>query len=340
MTIFFDERWIGDHGIGRFAREVRARVAGFEDLGLAGRPTSPVDPVRMSARASRLRPGDLIFSPGYNPAPWFGGKYIFTIHDLNHIDFPAARSLGKSIYYSALLRPGAHAAAAVLTVSDYSKQRIANWSGIPVEKIYNVGNGVDAIFSATGQRHQHGRPYFFCVGNRKPHKNEARTVQAFAKIAARHECDLLFSGSASVELEQIIAAEGLGERVHFLGVLPDAELAAVYRGALALAFASLYEGFGLPVIEANACGTPVVTSRVCSLPEVAADAALLVDPADVDAIAGALERILTEQELAPSLRARGLVNARRFSWETTAEKVGAVLAEVAATQTCRRVGSG
>lgn len=340
MTIFFDERWVGDHGIGRFAREVRTRVAGFEDLGLAGSPTSPIDPLRMSVRALRLRSDSLIFSPGYNPAPWFGDKYIFTIHDLNHIDFPAARSLSKTIYYRTLLQPGAHVAAAVLTVSDYSKQRIARWSGIDPEKIFNVGNGVDGVFSHTGQHYQHCRPYFLCVGNRKAHKNETRTLKAFAKISTRHECDLLFNGSASPELTHLIATEGLRGRVHFLGGLTDAELAAAYRGATALVFASLYEGFGLPVIEANACGTPVITSRVCSLPEVAGDAALLVDPCDVDAIASALERILVEPELTMLLRSSGLFNARRFSWDATAEKVGAVLAQVAATQACRRVGSG
>jgi glycosyltransferase involved in cell wall biosynthesis len=113
---------------------------------------------------------------------------------------------------------------------------------------------------------------------------------------------------------------GLENHMHFMGFVPEDDLPALYNGADLFAFPSLYEGFGLPVLEAMACGTPVITSNVSSLPEVAGNAALLVDPYNVDELAGAIRRILSDPALAADLRARGLERARQFSWERTAQE--------------------
>ena len=131
----------------------------------------------------------------------------------------------------------------------------------------------------------------------------------------------MFTGKPTVELAADIERFQLTQRVHFAGLVPDAELPSLYRSAEALVFASLYEGFGLPVLEAMACGTPVVTANTSALPEVAGDASLLVDPSSVEEIAAAMERIVTDTSLRQQLRERGLTQAARFSWTATSSKV-------------------
>jgi glycosyltransferase involved in cell wall biosynthesis len=132
---------------------------------------------------------------------------------------------------------------------------------------------------------------------------------------------LVFTGHMSAELAEYIVHNRMLQSVHFIGLVPDAELPSLYRSAKALLFASLYEGFGLPVIEAMACGTPVVTSNITALPEIAGDAALLVDPTSVEQIATALRQIIEDSSLRQKLRAGGLARAAEFSWSRTTSRV-------------------
>lgn len=325
MTLYFDSRWIGEHGIGRFAREVRAALPEAVDIESGRKPSSPVDPVALALRLARLRKGDVFYSPGYNAPIVCSVPFVFTIHDLNHIEFSGARSAAKSAYYRFVMRPACRRAHAVLTVSEYSRRRIAEWSGVDIRRIHNVGNGVDRRLGPQGERFAHPRPYLLCVSNRRPHKNERRTVEAFAGIAARVPHDLLFVGDSSLELEALVTSLHLIDRVHFVGRVGDDCLASLYRAAEAVVFVSLYEGFGLPVIEAQASGCPVVTSNVTSLPEIAGDGAILVDPLDTAGIASALMAVLTDQGLRSTLVERGQANAQRYSWGRTAERVRAVI---------------
>ena len=289
-------------------------------------PWSPLDPAHLAWRLLRLPPSTLFYSPGYNAPLAARAAFALTIHDLNHIHFPQAQSRLKTLYYERILKPACRRARVVLTVSDYSRERICAWSGLPPERVINVGNGVGGAFRPDGTVMRHPHPYVLCVGNRKPHKNERRSLEAFAAVSRSVPHDLLFSGAATPSLLRAIEETGLSGRVHFLGQLSDRDLAAAYRGAAALLFASLYEGFGLPVLEAMASGTPVITSNVCSLPEVAGGAALLVDPYSCPAIAAALEAVLTQPCLARRLTAAGRANAARYSWERTGLAVRTVLA--------------
>lgn len=325
MTVYFDSRWIGEHGIGRFAREVRAALPDAVDIESARKPSSPLDPFALAWRLARLRKGDVFYSPGYNAPAAGTTPFVFTIHDLNHIEFPGARSAAKSAYYRYVMRPACRRARAVLTVSEYSRRRIAEWSGVDIRRIHNVGNGVDRRLNPQGERFAHPRPYLLCVSNRRPHKNERRTLEAFAAIAARVPHDLLFIGAGTPELEAWIASLGVADRVHFVGRVGDEGLASLYRTADAVVFVSLYEGFGLPVIEAQASGSPVVTSNVTSLPEIAGDGAVLVDPTDTAAIALALAAVLGDPALRSTLIERGHANAQRYSWDRTAARVRSVI---------------
>jgi len=202
------------------------------------------------------------------------------------------------------------------------------WAGVGPDQVVNVGNGVSAVFSPVGPRHEPGYPYFFCVGNRKAHKNEARLLQAFAAAQLPSPTRLILTGSPSPELLTIMHDLNIEDKVVFTGRVNEEMLASLYRGATALLFPSLYEGFGLPVVEAMASGTPVLTSTVTSLPEVAGEAALLVDPQDLSAITSGIQRLAAEPDLRALLAERGLTQAAKFSWDGVAARVQAVLDEV------------
>jgi glycosyltransferase involved in cell wall biosynthesis len=163
------------------------------------------------------------------------------------------------------------------------------------------------------------------MGNRKPHKNEARTLLAFAKVADRIPHDLIFSGVPSDSLLKRIQEAGMSGRVHFLGRRSDPELASAYRGAAAMLFVSLHEGFGLPVVEAMACAVPVITSNVCALPEVAGNAARTVDPLSVDAIAAALWTSLSDDTASMTRVREGISSVAKYSWERTGFEVRRVI---------------
>jgi glycosyltransferase involved in cell wall biosynthesis len=326
-NIWFDARWLGDNGIGRFAAELLARLGPFRELSAPLKPTHPLDVLYLSCRMLAAR-FPAWYSPGYNAPLVALSRYVFTVHDLNHLDLAANSGFLKRLYYRVVLRRACRRAARVLTVSEFSRGRIIQWSGVAPSQVVNVGNGVSAPFGPSGAAYRPGYRYLFCVGNRKSHKNELRLLQAFGAAPIDPAIRLLFSGWASPELSAQVRDLGLAERVHFLGRLEDEALAEIYRGAVALVFPSLYEGFGLPVLEAMACGTPVLTSNQTALPEVAGDAALLVDPLDCASIACGIGRVVNDVELAKELAARGLRRVEFFSWDAVAEKVRCVLLEV------------
>jgi glycosyltransferase involved in cell wall biosynthesis len=281
MKILFDARWIGYHGIGRFARALDQRL-GLPHLRIGGSPSSPFDPLRMLlVMLFRTPAGACIFSPGYNAPLFLVRPFVISIMDLNHIDRPENSNPFKRLYYRFILRPCVRKASRVLTISQFSRQRIVDWAGVAPEQVVNVGCGVDACFHHNVEAYTPGYSYLLCVSNRKAHKNEPRLVEAFAQAAIDPDIHLIFTGNANKVMEKLCRDYGVEDRVVFIGRVPDGDLPGLYRGAIALVFPSLYEGFGLPPLEAMACGTPVIASNTTSLPEVVGDAALLVNPLDV-----------------------------------------------------------
>ena len=328
-TMLADHRWLGIHGIGRFASEILSRLPEFYPVPALWHPLHPLEPARLSWVLWRLRP-KVYFSPGFNPPLWSPVPFVFTLHDLIHIHFPAEASLAKRVYYRLVVRPAIQRAYRVLTVSRYTKQAILAWAGVPDEHVVVVGNGVGPAFCPGGRRHAPGYPYIFYVGNYKPHKNLVRLLQGFARSGLRKDVRLVLTGSPDAVLSHQITALKLQNQVIYAGQLTDTDLAAYYRGALALVCPSLYEGFGLPPLEAMACGTPVVASHCTALPEVVGDAAVLVDPYNVEAIAWGIQSVVEDSALRQSLSCKGLVRARQFTWEHTARRVRQVLEEAAA----------
>jgi glycosyltransferase involved in cell wall biosynthesis len=324
-VIHADQRWIGDHGIGRFARHVLAEVR-YLPIPLVSHPSAPLDAWRLSRALAELTRNDLFFSPGYNSPLFCASPFVFTIHDLSHIYCSENSSPLIRLYYATIMKRACRRAARILTVSEFTRKQIIEWSGVAKHKVFNVGCGVDAAYRPEGDVYGLPFPYLLCVSNRKPHKNEFRMVDAFAKSGLAGRLRLVFTGNPTAELATCIEQHHVTAQVHFVGVVPETQLPSLYRGAEALVFASLYEGFGLPVLEAMACGTPVVTSNIAAMPETAGGAALLVDPTSVEQIAAAIKQLVEDASLQRKLRGKGLARAAQFTWASTATMVQKLLA--------------
>ena len=329
VKVFYDARWIGDHGIGRFADELQKLLPGLVRYEAQRRPWHPLDPAFLGAALWREK-ARLFFSPGYNSPVGWPKPFIFTLHDLNHLCIRDNSNIAKRAYYKHIIRPACHRAAFVLTVSGYSKREISAWAGIKEEKVVNVGCGVGYPFRLEGPGHDPGYPYLLYVGSHKPHKNLSRLLKAYGISGISGDVRLIMTGKASAALREMIREARLEGRIEFVESANNEELACLYRGALAFVFPSLYEGFGLPPLEAMACGIPVLTSNVCSLPEVVGDAGVLVDPLDVEAIADGMRRLVGDSDLRAGLRQKGLLRAKRFSWGETAQRTREVLNMAAA----------
>jgi glycosyltransferase involved in cell wall biosynthesis len=318
-----DARWVGAHGIGRFAAEVLRRLPEHRQLAHGPKPVSAADPLWLAWKLAAARP-NLYFSPGFNPPPFGSLPFVFTIHDLIHIQVPAEASLAKHLYYRMIVKPACRRAHRVLTVSEYSRAQIVEWSGVPPHRVVNVGNGVGPPFSPDGPRRQAGGPYVLYVGNPRPHKGLATLLHAFRGLPDS-DLRLVLAGRLGAETAQRVRSLGIGHRTEIVDSPTDHELACLYRGAMVLVLPSLMEGFGLPALEAMACGTPVIASRAGSLPEVVGDAGVLVDALDPGAIQRAMESALASPESRAAMRAKGIERARQFTWDAVAAKVRAVL---------------
>jgi glycosyltransferase involved in cell wall biosynthesis len=264
---------------------------------------------------------------------------VVTVHDLSFMRYPQAFPPVQRAYLQSQVRRSTRAARQVIAVSQATKQDVVELFGVAPERIDVVHNGVDASFcpAPAGQveafRRRQGLPerYILHVGTLEPRKNLVRLVQAFAQVRANDPgqppAKLVLAGGKGWDYGAIFAEVdrlGLAQDVIFPGYVADEELAWWYRAAAVFAYPSLMEGFGLPVLEAMACGAPTVTSNLSSLPEVAGDAALLVDPTSMDALADALLRLMADAGLANDLRARGQAQAARFPWSRTAQQTAAV----------------
>lgn len=325
--ILADGRWSGQHGIGRFSTEVLSRLHHADILTDGPKPLSMQNWVWQTRQLFRAKKKyRIFFSPGFNPVPCSPIPFVITLHDLIHLFAPGNAKLHQKMYYHFLMKPTVTRARYILTVSEYSKKNILEWTDIAEDKIINVSGGISGHLKAEGLKHTPGYPYLLHVGNaKKIHKNVLRLLQAFSKAKIDPELRLILTGEFSPELNKWVHTHHLENRIIVQKNLPEETLAEYYRGALAVVFPSLYEGFGLPVVEGMASGVPVLTSNITSLPEIAGDAALLVDPYEVDAIREGLEKIVSDTALRAELIERGLARARLFSWEKTAQMVQKVL---------------
>jgi glycosyltransferase involved in cell wall biosynthesis len=288
---------------------------------------------------------DLFHAPHYVLPALTPCRSIVTIHDCIHLMFPQylpgrLAHAGVRVAY----RVAASRSERVLTVSEASKRDILRFCAIPPDKVDVIYNAIDERFdqppdeaqiTRVRERYQLHDRFLLYSGNVMPHKNLERIIEAFARVRQRgsDQIKLLITGSEIsryASLRRAVHRHNLHKYVRFFGFLSPETLATLYHLADAFVFPSLYEGFGLPPLEAMASGTPVLTSNVSSLPEVVDDAALLVDPYDPEAIADGMQRILSDTSLRARLIDRGHIRAAHFSWEESVKRVLTIYREVAA----------
>jgi glycosyltransferase involved in cell wall biosynthesis len=327
--ILLDARWLDRGarnvlGLARVAQEVTRRLPPLERLDGPLPLLHPAEPIWLTAVLARRRPR-LFYSPGFNVPPTSPVPFVLTVFDLIHLRVPEESSSTKRLYYALHVKPAVRRARAVLTGTDYSRSEIVEWSGVDPDRVKVIAAAAAAPFAPDGDAHRPGYGYCLYVGNSKPHKNLERLVEAFARTRDEHSLRLVLTCSPDADLVRVARDKGITERILFLGHVPDVRLASLYRGATAFVYPSIYEGFGLPPLEAMACGTPVVTSNATALAEVVGDAAVVVDPRDVDSIADGITRVAGDQRLRDELRVRGLRQAARFSWDETARRIRIVL---------------
>jgi glycosyltransferase involved in cell wall biosynthesis len=292
---------------------------------------------RALAGEVRRNPPDVLFVPAHVIPlllpPQRLPPAVVTIHDLGYRFFPAAHTRTQRWYLDWSTRWSAHVATRVIAISQATAHDLGRFYAIDRRKI-------DVIYEATvplpppaqppAELPPLPRPYALFVGTLQPRKNLVRLAQAYAQLLRTHhvEWDLVLAGGAgwlSQEVIEPIDALGLPDRIHRFGYVADDVREALLRNARLFCYVSLYEGFGLPVLEAQAQGVPVMTANHSSLPEVAGDAALLVDPLDTDAIADAMLRLSRDEPLRQQLIAAGYANVARFSWQKAAQETLAVL---------------
>jgi len=275
---------------------------------------------------------DLIHAPDHFIPKCRSLPVVATLHDAMYLSHPQWGSASFRKIKNALWKRAAHWASHIITISEYSKQEIAHYFAIDAQKISVIPNGVDErwfrpldenVRNQVLKQYDLPRHYFLVVGTLQPKKNIGRIIEAYRSLPAgiRREVPLVVVGRAGWRCEDVVEALtslASGNSLRWLRYLPDADLFAVLKGATALVFPSLSEGFGLPVVEAFAAGVPVITSNTTSLPEVAGEAALLVNPLDVEDIANAMQLMLEQQELANMFRKKGKERALLYSWDKTA----------------------
>jgi len=315
---------------------------------------------RLSAELA-LHPPDLLFVPAHvlplGVLLRRRMRTVVTIHDMGYLRFPESHTPSQRRYLRLSTSWSARAASQLIAISNTTRDDLMRYAGVQPEKISVVHHGVSSRFrpvedqrliAATQAKYGITPPYFLYVGTVQPRKNLARLLEAYAQartevqgLRTEEEDSSVLSPQSSV-LQLVIAGKrgwltGEIERqatqlfgpgspsVRFTGYIADEDLPALLSGALAFMFPSLYEGFGMPILEAMACGTPVLTSATSALPEIAGDAALLIEPEDTAAIADGLARLASDAVLRADLRARGLARAAQFTWKRCAEETLAVL---------------
>jgi glycosyltransferase involved in cell wall biosynthesis len=299
-------------------------------------PPTPIVRVPIALELElRRRPVDVLHvqytAPTFCPVP-----VVATIHDLAFEHLPETFTRRGRAQLRLTVRRTAKRAARIATVSEFSRQDIIQTYGIAPEKVAVTYNGISPIYRTESEsadeaaelrsRYRIRSQYLLAVGSVQPRKNLMRLIRAYDTLRHRNpdlQMQLVLVGRHLWLFREVVreaARHARAEDIVMTGYVPERDLPALYRNALAFVYPSLFEGFGLPPLEAMACGTPVITSDVSSLPEIVGRAALLVNPYDEEEIAGAIARLMTDTELRRQLATEGAARAKQFTWQSTADK--------------------
>ncbi len=279
-------------------------------------------------------PVDIFHSPDFVLPPVRRARTMVTVHDLSFVRYPQCADANLRAYLNKVVPRSVHRADLILADSQSTKDDVAELLGVEADKIEVLYPGVEERFHPIGDqvlleevRRRYNLPprFILGLGTLQPRKNFTRLIEAFADLRfAIYDLRLVIAGGKGWLYEDIFAAVerlGLEGKVIFPGFIADEDLPALYNLADLFVFPSLYEGFGLPPLEAMACGTPVVSSDVSSLPEVVGEAGLMVEATDTEALAEVMKRVLEDNVLREEMIAKGLEQARQFTWEKAALKL-------------------
>lgn len=289
---------------------------------------------------------DLFHATHYILPPLWKSRAVVTIHDIIHLLYPQfLPNRAAHVYARLMIRRALNRADRIITVSYNSKRDLIDYFGIPASRMEVIYNGVSSRFRPDVPEEERRRvakkygfptPYLLFLGGQKPHKNVQNVIRAFAQ--ARRKCPLphalVLAGplpKSTERVEALLSALDLPGHVFRPGIVAEEDLPGLYAGADAFLYPTLYEGFGLPVVEAMACGTPVLTSSTSALQEIAGGYAYLVNPMDVDAIARGIVALSTDQKVRADLAELGKKRALDFSWDKAAERTLEVYAAALGT---------
>ncbi len=284
-------------------------------------------------------PPDLLFVPAH-VIPLWHPRSVVTVHDLGYLHHPESHSRRQRLVLDATTRWSVHAASHVIVPSHATGNDLANHYGVSSDRFSVIYHGLNERFStistseadAVRIRHHLYRPYVLAVGTIHPRKNYGRLAAAVARLIERgHDIELVISGKPGWLADKVLGdlnSTKLGDRLRLLHYVPDEDLPGLYAGALVFAMPSLYEGFGLPLIEAMASGVPTVSANRSSLPEIAGNASKLFNPFSTEDIESALDSVLNRPEQAESLRSAGHLRAAEFTWSRAARQTGDVFCHV------------
>ena len=351
FMLTIDARMINASGIGVYVRNLLPRIialsngiliyllGSYDELNKYGWAANdhvkiincdkPIFSIAGQLEVIKKMPKDtkLFWSPNFIIPIFSKGKVLATVHDVFHLAMPEYLSMPVRASARILFEVLQHKADKIICVSHFSARELVRLTRIPEEKIQVIYNGVDnSWFHVTPKDNPYNRPYLLFVGNVKPHKNLSALLKAFSMLKDKIDHDLVVVGkregflTPDNNLENAINNYNLHERVHFTGYIEDDLLKQYYVFADALVFPSLYEGFGLPPLEAMACGCPAVVSNAASLPEVCGDAALYFNPYKPEDIADKILLLLNNDNLRVDLAKRGKDRARLFTWERSAQE--------------------
>ena len=343
-NIVINTRILGSHvtGVQRYALELRNR---FHDQ---------VEPISPAQSLSGLKghlweqfvlpnavQGKVLFSPS-NTGPLRVKRQVVTLHDVVPLDHPEWLNPRFAAWYRFLTPRLVRRVAHVITISEFSKERLLARTKLDEAHVTVIPNGVDSRFQPLSQESARiklaelnlpGRHYVLCVGSLEPRKNLSRLLLAWSRMHTAVPDDVWLVLTGKKGNARVFASDAglskLPPRVHLTGHVSDELLPALYAGALAFAYPSVYEGFGLPPLEAMASGVPVLTGNLTSLPEVVGDAGIMVDPTSVDDIADGLLELVENHSLREELISKGLARAAQFDWDEAARRTWSVLREAA-----------
>ncbi|MCP4403586.1 MAG: glycosyltransferase family 4 protein [bacterium] len=359
MRIGIDGRMLGNTGIGRYLRNLIIHLAqqdtqneyivftNNKDMQGVDRenfrfvtfnPPIPIyslgEQYRLPVEIRRWKP-DVMHYPNFDIPLVQSCPYLVTIHDLIYYLYPEQCPSTLAHYYASfMLKYATKHARMIITDSQHSKRDLMNYLQLPEEKLQVIFPAAEKSYSPrqaaepveSTLRHKYGitRPYIFYVGKHHPYKNIKQLLYAYTQYEdIYHSFQLVIAGKRDPRRNDLYECAGSLDpkgHIRFTGNVSDEALVQLYQEAGLFVFPSLYEGFGLPPLEAMACGVPVISSNAASLPEVVGDAALLVDPSNRAELADAIRKVLTDKDLANTLRKKSIEQSQKFSWETSARE--------------------